>query len=209
MSYIMLQQPSSAMRSPSSTSKRNPVVARVKDSWDDSSSSEDEQRPPPPAALRPVAPKPVSASPTTNSEIWNAANASQPMPEIVSTSTPVPAAAALSGPMRILKRPTAPSPSPLSSDRGTASPKPLADREAEYNAARERIFGGTQQQAQTKPQESRRASGSPAGDRPQPRQQQISRQPRGPDSAATASTRMRRPDPNAPPAVSVTTQQQQ
>ncbi|EJD52021.1 hypothetical protein AURDEDRAFT_158865 [Auricularia subglabra TFB-10046 SS5] len=146
----------------------------VKDSWDDSSASdEDDTQPPPPA---PPPPKPDS-----NQEIWENANKHDRMPEIVSSSS-VPPVAALSGPMRILKRPTpaaAPAtPPPESKD---AARKRLDARAAEYQAARERIFGKDSPNSSASSTPKRSGAQSPAP--PTATTTTVSRQPRGPDAA--------------------------
>ena len=77
-------------------------------------------------------------------------NTKAPMPELVISSTsatsataPVPVQA-LQPSLRILKRPSAPtSPSPSATPAAEAQQNSLAEREADYRAARERIFGGT------------------------------------------------------------------
>jgi len=72
-------------------------------------------------------------------QIWEEADAKAPMPQIVIAggrpSAPPPTAFAPS--MQILKRPQNASPKPTTP---TAPQKSLAEREAEYKAARERIF---------------------------------------------------------------------
>jgi len=74
-----------------------------------------------------------------NKQLWEEANAKAPMPQIViagGTSTaPPPTAFAPS--MRILKRPSSASPKPTTP---STPQKSLAEREAEYKAARDRIF---------------------------------------------------------------------
>lgn len=74
-------------------------------------------------------------------------NAKAPMPELVIASSnttsvaPPPPAAILQAPMRILKRPTA-SPNSNANSASSQPSETLAEREARYQAARERIFGG-------------------------------------------------------------------
>ena len=74
-------------------------------------------------------------------------NAKAPMPELVISSSnttsvvPPPPADILRSPMRILKRPTA-SPNFSTNFAASQSSDTLAEREARYQAARERIFGG-------------------------------------------------------------------
>jgi len=108
---------------------------------------------------------------------------------------PVVPTAVLSGPMRILKRPSAGgSPTPGSAKPAGSGAKPLAEREAEYQAARERIFGSggagasdsSEPASRSQSRNSRRGeTGRNSGDgqqqrQTQQRQQQVSRQPRGP-----------------------------
>lgn len=104
---------------------RRPVPAQsVPDDWDNDDEDEEED----------------------NQKIWENANTRAPMPELLissssTTSTAVPpSATAFQAPMRILKRP-----SQNSSSNSSSSQTPtesLAQREARYQAARERIFGG-------------------------------------------------------------------
>ncbi|KAF8470366.1 hypothetical protein JB92DRAFT_3056086 [Gautieria morchelliformis] len=79
--------------------------------------------------------------------LWETANTRAPMPDIQlsttswSTNVPLPPSAAFETPLRILKRPSvanAKSPSPSSSAQ---MQKTFKEREAQYQAARERIFG--------------------------------------------------------------------
>ena len=106
----------------SGPSRSKPPVRVVRDDWDNSESEEED-----------------------NARVWEKANSTVPMPELViapsSTSQVVsPPPAALQAPMRILKRPT-----PATSQNNakpTESPRTtLAQREAQYQEARERIFG--------------------------------------------------------------------
>ncbi|CAE6411174.1 hypothetical protein ACGC1H_006420 [Rhizoctonia solani] len=77
-------------------------------------------------------------------EIWDRANAAAPMPQIQisSQSTNVPPVAAIMPSMRILQRPKATSAS-SSANQTPTSTKSLQEREADYKAARERIFAGS------------------------------------------------------------------
>jgi len=79
-------------------------------------------------------------------------NKKVPMPQVVVTSSGVgtavpsvvPPASAFQPPIRILKRSVAPTPNGPSDDSSTStSTVTLAERTARYDAARERIFGGT------------------------------------------------------------------
>ena len=92
-------------------------------------------------------------SPETRSELSSLPhtlihrNAKAPMPELIispsntTSVVPPPPAAILQTPMRILKRPTA-SPNSSTNSAASRSSDTLAEREARYQAARERIFGG-------------------------------------------------------------------
>ncbi|EIN14458.1 hypothetical protein PUNSTDRAFT_140747 [Punctularia strigosozonata HHB-11173 SS5] len=109
----------------STTSKRAAVpVKPVPDSWDDDEDEDDNQK------------------------IWEDANSHAPMPQLIITNTSTsaaslpPPAAAIQPAMRILKRsPTAtPQPTPLPN---STSHKTLAEREAQYQAARQRIFANS------------------------------------------------------------------
>lgn len=113
-------------------------------------------------------------------------------PQPASASAPIPASATamLNQPaMRILKRPSGP-PSPASS--GSSSSKPiadtLADRQARYDAARQRIFAHERKGLSTEGLESV-PSASPKPLSPPPGQAavRVSRNPRGPDATPPAS----------------------
>ncbi|KAK0205427.1 hypothetical protein DFS33DRAFT_766157 [Desarmillaria ectypa] len=111
-----------------STSTRATVAAApVRDDWEDEDEDEDEE----------------TQAPTeeANQRLWNDANtkSAAPMPTVVSSSTPTPPAAAFQPVMRILKRPTSSTNSSVSSD--VLSAESFREREARYQAARERIFG--------------------------------------------------------------------
>ncbi|KAF8607441.1 hypothetical protein BDV93DRAFT_520298 [Ceratobasidium sp. AG-I] len=77
-------------------------------------------------------------------DIWDRANATAPMPQIQisSQSTVLPPAAAIMPSMRILQRPKSSSPA-QSSASTTPGNKTLQEREAEYKAARDRIFASS------------------------------------------------------------------
>ncbi|KZT59267.1 hypothetical protein CALCODRAFT_199120 [Calocera cornea HHB12733] len=96
---------------------RRPAGYTVPDDWDAETHAEDKD----------------------SREVWEEANTKAPMPQIViagsTSSAPPPTAFAPS--MKILKRPQSASPKPAAS---SAPQKSLAEREAEYKAARERIF---------------------------------------------------------------------
>ncbi|KAF9781315.1 hypothetical protein BJ322DRAFT_1080394 [Thelephora terrestris] len=101
---------------------------RVPDDWDDDDEEEE----------------------TDSQKIWETANSKSPMPQLVisrpSTSTTVfspPPSTVIQAPMKILKRPTqTTTPSNTSSASPSLDNKSLAEREARYQEARERIFGG-------------------------------------------------------------------
>ncbi|CAE6461077.1 unnamed protein product [Rhizoctonia solani] len=78
-------------------------------------------------------------------EIWDRANTAAPMPQIQisSQSTNLPPVAAIMPSMRILQRPKSTSASQSSSSPTPTSIKSLQEREADYKAARERIFAGS------------------------------------------------------------------
>ncbi|KAF8685011.1 SUZ domain [Rhizoctonia solani] len=78
-------------------------------------------------------------------EIWDRANTAAPMPQIQtsSQSTNLPPVAAIMPSMRILQRPKSTSASQSGSNPTPAGTKSLQEREADYKAARERIFAGS------------------------------------------------------------------
>ncbi|GJE98695.1 SUZ domain-containing protein [Phanerochaete sordida] len=174
--------PSDSWDSPS-TEPQGAVAQRqsaaVKDDWDDSDDSEPDEDP---------------------QKVWDDANRKAPMPELVIAPTSASAAAvpaqALQPAMRILKRPSAPtSPAPVAP--AADAQRSLAEREAQYRAARERIFGSA---PDAPPPADPRASASPASAAaaaPGPSPSAASelsarpiRNPRGPDSAgATGAAR--------------------
>ncbi|KAK2460829.1 hypothetical protein APHAL10511_007299 [Amanita phalloides] len=77
-----------------------------------------------------------------NRRIWDEANTKSqaPMPSIISSTHPLPPPAAFQPALRILKRPS-PTPPSAPSSASTQDPSDLKDREARYQAARDRIFG--------------------------------------------------------------------
>jgi len=105
--------------------RRSVLAQSVPDDWDKDDDEEEE---------------------VDNQKIWEDANTRAPMPQLLisssSTTTPVatPPVTAFQGPMRILKRPSQNSSS--NSFSSQAPTETLAQREARYQAARERIFGG-------------------------------------------------------------------
>ncbi|CAE6441568.1 unnamed protein product [Rhizoctonia solani] len=78
-------------------------------------------------------------------EIWDRANTAAPMPQIQisSQSASIPPVAAIMPSMRILQRPKSTPTSPSSANQTPTSTKSLQEREADYKAARERIFAGS------------------------------------------------------------------
>ncbi|EGN92178.1 hypothetical protein SERLA73DRAFT_191526 [Serpula lacrymans var. lacrymans S7.3] len=89
-----------------------------------------------------------------NSKVWDDANKNEPMPDLIispsSTGQPLvsPPLSVFQSPMRILKRPSPVSGSSITSNSSQdsySSRHTLAEREAQYKAARDRIFGGSTQ----------------------------------------------------------------
>ncbi|CAE7143208.1 unnamed protein product [Rhizoctonia solani] len=77
-------------------------------------------------------------------EIWDRANAAAPMPQIqISSQSNVPPVAAITPSMRILQRPKSNPSSQSSANQTPTSTKSLQEREADYKAARDRIFAGS------------------------------------------------------------------
>ncbi|KAH7337561.1 hypothetical protein B0J17DRAFT_718320 [Rhizoctonia solani] len=77
--------------------------------------------------------------------IWDRANTAAPMPQIQisSQTTNIPPVAAIMPSMRILQRPKSTPASSSSANNTPTSTKSLQEREADYKAARERIFAGS------------------------------------------------------------------
>ncbi|KAI0037061.1 hypothetical protein K488DRAFT_81556 [Vararia minispora EC-137] len=96
----------------------------VKDDWDDDDSADEDD----------------------NKKIWEDANSKNPMPQVVAASGPVASipAAAFQGPVKILKRTNPLTQSTISStaQASNGAPQTYAEREARYQAARQRIFAG-------------------------------------------------------------------
>ncbi|CDO76541.1 hypothetical protein BN946_scf184395.g3 [Trametes cinnabarina] len=132
-------------------------------------------------------------------KLWEEANARAPMPQVVIAGSSTSSTAALSPPpaalqpvMRILKRPSASSSSPSSpSPSGSAiandsiASNSYAEREARYQAARERIFGEARLAAPSPPDglpsASEGTSGASAPHRTHaPTSVRVSREPKGP-----------------------------
>ncbi|KAJ6603267.1 hypothetical protein DFH09DRAFT_1124096 [Mycena vulgaris] len=112
----------------STSSRRGPIprtVIPVSDDWEDDDEVADPQ------------------NAEDNQRIWENANAQTPMPSLIvsgSAHTAVaPPAAAFQPKMRILKRPT--NTGPVGAPPPVVAGETLKEREARYQAARERIFG--------------------------------------------------------------------
>ncbi|KDQ32982.1 hypothetical protein PLEOSDRAFT_1080401 [Pleurotus ostreatus PC15] len=109
---------------------KQPQRQVVPDDWDDDDEEED-----------------ALPDPELNKKIWHEANTKAPMPEFLvkSSSTIVaPPASAFQPQLRILKRPSATPPASTSPSLVGAR-ETVQQREAKYNAARERIFGTNEQ----------------------------------------------------------------
>ncbi|KAF9467188.1 hypothetical protein BDZ94DRAFT_1249804 [Collybia nuda] len=134
-----------------------------------------------------------------NQRIWDDANnkAPNPMPSLVlspsSTSTRTilsPPPGAFEPKMRILKRPSAPSSKPSTPPPSSASAESLKEREARYQAARERIFGeespreGSPSPKSPRERKERKSSGSPH----HTPSVSVVRNPRGPSHNSAEST---------------------
>ncbi|KZP12926.1 hypothetical protein FIBSPDRAFT_936634 [Athelia psychrophila] len=105
--------------------------------------------------------------PQDNQKIWEDANTRAPMPELVissssatPTSAPLPPSTIFQPQLRILKRPSASTNSSASSASQTPT-ETLSEREARYDAARQRIFGGDSE----KEKGSRKGSGASGGEK--------------------------------------------
>ncbi|KAG8993950.1 hypothetical protein FRB94_010249 [Tulasnella sp. JGI-2019a] len=89
----------------------------------------------------------AQARPESTHTLWEEANTRDPQPKVILTSTAGSSTPSqipdslLNAPKVILKRPTSSSPSPSSPPPGAPVPKSIQEREASYQAARERIFG--------------------------------------------------------------------
>lgn len=119
-------------------------IAPVPDDWDaDEEEGENEQAT---QTLWEIAYVVVHKECSGENDIAPFSNSHTPMPQIQPSTTStsagaqLPPAAVFEAPLRILKRPSgaSKSPSPLN---GTQAPKSFKEREAQYQAARERIFG--------------------------------------------------------------------
>ncbi|KAH8083354.1 hypothetical protein BXZ70DRAFT_958574 [Cristinia sonorae] len=136
-------------------------------------------------------------------KLWENANKTAPMPELIISSTSTtssvvpPPAAAFQPSLRILKRPSAsPSPTPTApSPNGTdAQQKSYAEREAQYQSARERIFGSSgessmQSQTRTSFSERNRITTTRLPESsPPPITSNVIRNPRGPAEPTSQDT---------------------
>jgi len=139
-------------------------------------------------------------------KLWDNANNKAPMPELVIASTSAtsssvpPPPAAFQPSLRILKRPSA-SPTPTSIQSGSADlQKSYAEREAQYQAARERIFGGdstTPPQGAATTEKNRKIANRSSGsimENATAVSSTVIRNPRGPDSASQDTPRTRGAD---------------
>jgi len=143
------------------TTKAKAVPRNIPDAWDDEEEEEDSEK------------------------IWESANSKAPMPELLisrsSTGPPSivsPPTAAIQAPLRILKRPSSNSNSSStvsSMTSASALAKNLAEREASYQAARERIFGEVELKKPSTPPTPSQTLPSAAST--------VIRNPRGPDDA--------------------------
>ncbi|KAI0330021.1 hypothetical protein GY45DRAFT_1434996 [Cubamyces sp. BRFM 1775] len=187
-----MSTPADSWGGPSSTivhpRAMKPPLVNVRDDWDDDEEDAQEQEDDP-------------------HQVWEEANKRTPMPQVVIAGSSTSGAAALSPPpaalqpvLRILKRPqasatssTSMSPSPGHSAAGspalsTDASKSYAEREARYQAARERIFG--EGGAGVAPEDGKDAQGiaklTRSSSGPAPVSVQIAREPKGPPSSSSA-----------------------
>ncbi|KAI0364524.1 hypothetical protein BV20DRAFT_1125569 [Pilatotrama ljubarskyi] len=156
------------------------AVTTVRDDWDDDDDEETGEEDP--------------------QRLWEEANKRAPMPQVVIANSSTSAAAALSPPpaalqptLRILKRPSA----SASSSSGSTSPQPsassppptdassYAEREARYQAARERIFGEAPAAANALRSTTPASPQTTNGPQAVPTVQ-IAREPKGPPPSAAA-----------------------
>ncbi|KAJ7035910.1 hypothetical protein C8F04DRAFT_1258544 [Mycena alexandri] len=130
----------------STSARRGPTprtVIPVSDDWED---DEDEDEP---------------QNAEDNQRIWDNANAQAPMPNLVVSGSnhaaAAPPAAAFQPKMRILKRPT--NSAAVAAAPPTTGGETLKEREARYQAARDRIFG-SEPDGRASPGEKKSGSGS-------------------------------------------------
>jgi len=121
-------------------------LASTPDSWDDPLPASQSKRPSAPAQAVPDDWDDDDDEEEDPQKLWETANSKAPMPQLIigssSTTTVVPPPPAAFQPtLRILKRPSAsPGSSTPNTSAATEAQRSYADREAQYQAARERIF---------------------------------------------------------------------
>ncbi|KAJ7613644.1 hypothetical protein DFH06DRAFT_144627 [Mycena polygramma] len=153
---------------PSTSGSRRPIVPRsvipVSDDWEDDAEDWDEDEP---------------QNTEGNQQIWENANSRAPMPSLIvsnsSHTSAAPPAAAFQPKMRILKRPT--NPGPVAAPPSAPAGESLKEREARYQAARDRIFGTEGDRASSPGDKKGGGEASPAG-------VGVVRNPKGPASEA-------------------------
>ncbi|KAJ7291915.1 hypothetical protein C8J57DRAFT_1492392 [Mycena rebaudengoi] len=165
----------------STSSRRAPAIPKtvipVSDDWEDDVEEDEAQ------------------NGEDNQRIWENANARAPMPSLIvsgsSHAATAPPPAAFQPKMRILKRPTNSGPAE-GLQQPVAAGETLKEREARYQAARDRIFGGEAEGTSTPEKKDGRSS--PAG-------VAVVRNPRGPAAEApnSASKGFRARSGNPPP----------
>ncbi|KAI0267277.1 hypothetical protein BC834DRAFT_968804 [Gloeopeniophorella convolvens] len=109
-------------------------ASAIPDDWDDVASSDEED----------------------SRKVWETANNTVPMPQVVVASTTagsaqsvVPPTSAFQAPIRILKRSPAPAQGAVNAtSMASTGSETFAERSARYNAARERIFAGAAESTQ-------------------------------------------------------------
>ncbi|KAJ3502726.1 hypothetical protein NLJ89_g8756 [Agrocybe chaxingu] len=183
--------------SSSESRPKKPTKSVVRDDWEDDEEEEDVGRS-------------VDAQ---NKKLWEDANSREyrPMPAVImyggsSTSSAAPTLPLNQPPaMKILKRPSpSVSPSQSSSNVNAASTETFQDREARYQAARERIFGPSSDISPNEGSEKKKISPSQKSTPPTslPPANKVVREPRGPNSVGINpenkgfSERKARPPPN-------------
>ncbi|OBZ66703.1 SUZ domain-containing protein 1 [Grifola frondosa] len=156
------------------SSRRAAPVQTVPDDWDDDEPEED-------------------VMVEDAQRVWEDANKKAPMPELVisgssTTTTVSPPPAAFQPALRILKRPNAATATSSSSFTPSSdAQKSYAEREAQYHAARERIFNSSQTGSQKDDPNIRVTLSGEATPHSGP-SAKIVRQPRGPDGATATKT---------------------
>ncbi|KAI1790106.1 hypothetical protein LXA43DRAFT_532584 [Ganoderma leucocontextum] len=185
MSTTKSAAPADSWGSPAATAvqrRAKPAADTVRDDWDDDDDELEEAEDP--------------------QRLWEEANQRAPMPELVIAGSSTSGAAATSPPpaafqpsLRILKRPTASSSSSSSasslptagSGSSNASSSTYAEREARYQAARDRIFGNNSPSPGTPSEPSQPKTQNSAPKRSPP-SVQIVREPKGPSIADPEAT---------------------